>query len=93
MYVQVAFHLNPTSFVQVPASALLFRASGPQVALIGSDGKVKFQDVTIARDNGNFVELASGLSAGDTVALNISSQIANGDRVMVKDNAKTAEVR
>ena len=93
MYVQVAFHLNPTSFVQVPASALLFRASGPQVALIGSDGKVKFQNVTIARDNGNFVELASGLSAGDTVALNISSQIADGDKVMVKDNAKTAEVR
>jgi RND family efflux transporter MFP subunit len=93
MYVQVAFHLNPTSFVQVPASALLFRASGPQVALIGSDEKVKFQDVTIARDNGNFVEIASGLSAGDTVALNISSQIANGDRVTVKDNAKTAEAR
>jgi RND family efflux transporter MFP subunit len=93
MYVQVAFRLNPTSFVQVPASALLFRASGPQVALIGSDGKVKFQNVTIARDNGNFVELASGLSAGDMVALNISSQIADGDKVTVKDNAKTAEVR
>ena len=93
MYVQVAFHLNPTSLVQVPASALLFRASGPQVALIGDDGKVKFQEVTIARDNGNFVEVASGVSAGDMVALNISSQIANGDRVTVKDNSKTAEAR
>ena len=90
MYVQVAFHLNPTSFVQVPASALLFRTSGPQVALIGSNGAVKFQDVTIARDNGNFVEIASGLTAGDIVALNISNQIANGDRVTMRVEAKTA---
>jgi membrane fusion protein, multidrug efflux system len=93
MYVQVSFHLKPTNFVHVPASALLFRAGGPQVALIGSNETVKFQDVTIARDNGNFVEIASGLSAGDKVALNISSQIADGDRVTVKENAKTAEAR
>ena len=93
MYVQVAFHLKPTSFVQVPASAMLFRAAGPQVAVIDSNGTVKFQDVTIARDNGNFVELASGLSAGDRVALNISNQIAEGDRVTVREEAKTAEAR
>jgi RND family efflux transporter MFP subunit len=93
MYVQVAFHLKPTSFVQVPASAMLFRAAGPQVAVIDSNGTVKFQDVTIARDNGNFVELASGLSPGDRVALNISNQIAEGDRVTVREEAKTAEAR
>jgi hypothetical protein len=79
--------------VQVPASALMFRTSGAQVALISDKGTVKFQDVTIARDNGNFVEIASGLSAGDRVALNISNQIANGDRVTVKEEARTAEAR
>jgi RND family efflux transporter MFP subunit len=89
MYVQVTFNLRPTSFEQVPASALLFRAGGPQVAIIDGDGKVKFQDVTIGRDNGNFVEIASGLAEGDMVALNISNQIADGDRVKVRDEAKT----
>jgi RND family efflux transporter MFP subunit len=93
MYVEVAFHLKATNFVQVPASALLFRTSGPQVALIQGAETVKFQDVTIARDNGNFVELASGVSAGDKVALNISSQIADGDKVTVRENAKTAEAK
>ena len=93
MYVQMAFRLNPTSFVQVPASALLFRTGGPQVALIGGNGTVKFQDVTIARDNGNFVEIASGLSAGDRVVLNISNQIADGDRVTVRTDAKTASAK
>jgi RND family efflux transporter MFP subunit len=92
MYVQVAFNLKPTSFVQVPASALLFRATGPQVAVI-DNGTVKFKDVTIARDNGNFVELASGLSPGEKVALNISNQIAEGDRVTVRDEAKTADAK
>jgi multidrug efflux pump subunit AcrA (membrane-fusion protein) len=86
MYVQVAFHLRPTSFAQVPASALLFRAGGPQVAITDGDGKVKFKDVTIGRDNGNFVEIASGLAEGDRVALNISNQIA---RVKVREEAKT----
>jgi RND family efflux transporter MFP subunit len=93
MYVQVVFHLKPTSFVQVPASALLFRVAGPQVAVIGDNGTVKFQDVTIARDNGNFVEIASGLAPGDKVALNISNQIADGERVTVRDNARTAAAR
>jgi RND family efflux transporter MFP subunit len=93
MYVQVAFHLKPTSFVQVPASALLFRTGGPQVAVIGDTGTVKFKNVTIARDNGNFVELASGLSPGEKVALNISNQIADGDRVTVRDESKTAEAK
>jgi hypothetical protein len=69
---------------------MIFRTAGPQVALIGDDGKVRFRDVTIARDNGSFVEIATGLSAGERVALNISNQIANGDRVSVKDEARTA---
>jgi RND family efflux transporter MFP subunit len=93
MYVQVTFRLKPTAFVQVPASALLFRATGPQVALITSNETVKFQDVTIARDNGNAVEIASGLSAGERIALNISSQIAEGDHVTVREEPKTAEAR
>jgi RND family efflux transporter MFP subunit len=93
MYVQVTFRLKPTTFVQVPASALLFRATGPQVALITGNETVRFQDVTIARDNGNVVELASGLSAGERVALNISSQIADGDHVTVREEPKTAEAR
>ena len=93
MYVQVDFHLKPTNFPQVPASAMVFRAGGPQVALIENNDTVKFRDVTIARDNGNFVELASGVSAGDKVALNISSQIASGDKVTVREDARTTAAK
>ncbi len=53
----------------------------PQVAVVGDDGTVKFHDVTIGIDQGSFVEIASGISANDKVALNISSQIADGQHV------------
>jgi RND family efflux transporter MFP subunit len=88
MYVQTRFQLKPTKLVQVPAGAMLFRASGPQVAVIDGDQKVKFQDVTIARDNGKVVEIASGLSEGDTVAVNISNQIADGQKVLATQNGQ-----
>jgi hypothetical protein len=71
--------------VEVPAAALIFRASGIQVAQVDASGKVKFDDVLIARDNGSLVELASGVQPGDTLVLNISSQIASGQKVAVNE--------
>jgi hypothetical protein len=51
------------------------------VARVDAGGKVAFQDVTIVRDNGCLVELGSGVKPGDRLVLNISSQIASGQRV------------
>jgi RND family efflux transporter MFP subunit len=84
MYVKVGFGLPPRGLVQVPAAALVFRASGPEVALVGRDGHIGFHPVTIGRDDGSVVELTSGVSAGDQVALNVSSQIADGQLVRAR---------
>jgi RND family efflux transporter MFP subunit len=81
MYVNVAFRLQPRGLVEVPAAALIFRASGTQVARVDAHGKIEFADVTIARDNGSLVELASGVKAGDRLVLNISSQLSSGQAV------------
>jgi RND family efflux transporter MFP subunit len=83
MYVTVAFKLPPRGLVEVPAAALIFRASGTQVAQVDTQGKIRFSDVVIARDNGSLVELASGVRPGDKLVLNISSQIAAGETVSV----------
>jgi hypothetical protein len=40
---------------------------------------VDVRDVAIARDNGNVFEISAGLEKGDKVALNLSSQIVNGE--------------
>lgn len=88
MYVNVAFHLEARGLVEVPAAALVFRANGAQVARIGADNRVSFAGVGIARDNGSMVELASGVSAGDRLVLNISSQIAAGEVVTISPGAQ-----
>ena len=64
-----------------PAAALVFRSSGPEVAVIDNSGRISFRKVAITRDDGNTVELGSGVSPGERVALNVSSQIRDGDKV------------
>jgi multidrug efflux pump subunit AcrA (membrane-fusion protein) len=85
--VNVAFGLRPRGVVEVPAAALIFRASGTQVALVDANDKIRFSDVVIARDNGSQVELSSGVQPGDRLALNISSQIESGQKVAVNEAA------
>jgi RND family efflux transporter MFP subunit len=85
MYVNVAFALPPRGVVEVPAAALIFRASGTQVAQVDDSGEIHFQTVTIGRDNGSLVELTSGVKPGSRLVLNISSQIVAGQTVAVNE--------
>ena len=85
-YVQVAFDLQNNGMSQVPAAALVFATSGPRVAVVGPDGTVKFRPVTIGRDDGNEVELSSGVTDGERLVLNISNQIVAGQKVQVSTN-------
>jgi RND family efflux transporter MFP subunit len=90
MYVKVGFDLPARGLVQVPAAAMMFRASGPQVAVVDPSGRIAFRSVTIGRDDGSVVELSSGVSPGDKVALNVSSQIGDGDLVRSQPAGGTA---
>jgi RND family efflux transporter MFP subunit len=89
MYVQAVFSLSAERMLQVPASALLFRSTGPQVAVVGADNRVHLHSVTIARDDGATVMLSSGVAQGDRVALNLSSEVTEGQQVAVKENGGT----
>ena len=91
MYVKVGFGLQPKGLVQVPAAALIFRATGPEVARVDKNNHITFRSVTIARDDGNTVELGSGVEPGDNLALNISAQIADGELVQVNSAEQRAE--
>ena len=92
MYLQVHFEITHRGLLRVPASALMFRSGGPQVAVVADDGKINFRDVSIAIDNGDFVEIGSGVSANEKVALNLSDQIAEGDQVTATEIDAQAEV-
>ena len=82
---EVTFHLHSSRPVLIiPASALLFRAEGTQVALVEADSRVRLQNVQLGRDLGNSVEVVSGLSADDAVVENPSNAITDGVLVAVQ---------
>jgi membrane fusion protein (multidrug efflux system) len=76
--------------LHIPASALIFNQSGLRVATVGPDDRVLFKTVTIARDLGRDIELASGLSVEDRVIVAPPDGIADGDPVRVA-GAKAAK--
>jgi len=83
-FASVHLDLPPsTSVLSVPASALIFDAKGLSVATVGSDNRVLLKPVTIARDLGKVVELASGVSAQDRVIESPPDGIASGTEVRV----------
>ena len=69
--------------LHIPASALIFNQSGLRVATVGSDDKVLFKTVTIARDLGRDIEIGSGLSPDDRVIVAPPDGMSDGDQVRV----------
>lgn len=83
-YAQVSFDVPGQAGVTIPASALIFRAAGTQVALVGPDGRVRLRRITVGRDLGPTIEVASGLSAGDRVVDNPPDSMSEGELVRVQ---------
>ena len=69
--------------LHIPASALIFNRNGLRVATVSADDKVLFKTVTIARDLGKEIEIASGLAPDDRIIIAPPDGIADGDQVRV----------
>ena len=86
-YAQVHFTLPADhGAIRAPASALMFRDTGMSVAVIGGDGRVVIKPVTIGRDLGATVEIASGLNPSDRIIDNPPDSLRPGDQVQVAAN-------
>jgi RND family efflux transporter MFP subunit len=69
--------------VTIPINAMLFRAQGAQVAVVGADGKVQLRPISIGRDYGATLEILSGLKLEEQVIVNPSDSLAEGQQVRV----------
>jgi len=69
--------------LSVPSSALIFDAKGLSIATVGADDRVLLKPVSLQRDLGAVVELASGLAPNDQVIQNPPDGIGNGDQVRI----------
>src|SRR3982075_315797 len=83
-YANVKLSLQRDSIpLHIPASALIFNQNGLRVATVVPDAKDKFKTVTIARDLGREIELASGVTPDDRIIVAPPDGLADGDQVRV----------
>jgi len=89
IHLQIA---TATNVLSVPSSALIFDAKGLTVATVDADNRVLLKPVSIERDLGAVVELASGLSPNDRVIENPPDGIGNGTEVRLAGAASVDTV-
>lgn len=72
----------------IPASALIFDKNGLRVAVVDGQDRIQFKTVTIARDLGREIEIATGLTADDRVVTTPPDGVVNGDQVRIAGDSK-----
>lgn len=83
MFAQANVALKDSAALMVPASAIVYRDGAAGVFVTASNGTVAFRKVVTGERAGDHVEIASGLAAGDAVALKGAGFLENGDRVVI----------
>ncbi|MBV9655058.1 MAG: efflux RND transporter periplasmic adaptor subunit [Acetobacteraceae bacterium] len=82
LFVNVSFAVpRQRPGVIVPDEALVFNASGLQVATVDPGSAVHFKRVSIYRDFGTTAELRDGLDGGETLVLSVPAGLPDGSKV------------
>jgi RND family efflux transporter MFP subunit len=71
--------------IVVPASTLVFRADGAQLAVVRSDNTVHLQKVTVGRDYGDRLEILGGVDEGTTILAVAGDTAREGAKVVPFD--------
>jgi RND family efflux transporter MFP subunit len=83
-YAEVEFDLpDNAAILRVPASALIFRAQGAQLATVTQDHRITLKDVTVGRNLGSEIEITRGISARDEVVTAPPDTLEDGEMVDV----------
>lgn len=69
--------------IRLPATALIFREAGMQVATVDAHNHIQFKTVNILRDNGATVDVAGGVSRTDRIIDNPADALEDGDEVRI----------
>ncbi|HXD72959.1 MAG TPA: efflux RND transporter periplasmic adaptor subunit [Vicinamibacterales bacterium] len=71
--------------IVVPASALVFRADGAQLAVVRPDHTVHLQKIAVGRDYGDRLEVLNGVDEGTTVIAVVGDSAREGAKVTPYD--------
>jgi RND family efflux transporter MFP subunit len=89
-FVNVELAAAPSGALIIPSNAVLFRSQGALVVKVDAAGSVRLVPVRLGRNYGETIEVAAGLSGNETLVLNPSDSLADGDKVQVVADANPA---
>ena len=78
----------PHRVVEIPATALYNDAQGLRVAVIDAQQKLHFAKITIERDTGATLQIATGLSGDERVVKIAIPGLSEGDPLEIEDNRR-----
>jgi RND family efflux transporter MFP subunit len=82
MYARVTFKIaTPAGIPSVPDDALIFRDGKIYVPVVRSE-HLRLAEVTLGNDNGKTVEIRSGISPDDLVAIDVGQAVEDGEKVI-----------
>ena len=85
VYCTVQFQVpraNPV--IEIPAEALIFNKDGTQVAVY-DDGKARIRKVALSEDDGDHVDIATGLQPTDKVIVSLPVDLTDGAPVAIRE--------
>jgi RND family efflux transporter MFP subunit len=93
-YSEIHFKLpGSSSSWRIPATALIFRSQGLQVAVIGPGGRAKLQPIVEGRDFGTEIEVLSGICGNEQIIINPPDSLSDGGAVRIAAPRKQTQAR
>jgi RND family efflux transporter MFP subunit len=90
-YASIHLEFSTTAgLLSIPSSALIFDAKGLSIATVDSSNHVLMKPISIVRDLGTIVEVASGVTTGDRVIDSPPDGLINGTVVNLEGTAPTS---
>jgi RND family efflux transporter MFP subunit len=80
-FVQVALKAKAPPYVEAPVESLVVKGNQAMVTVVKSDNTITYKPVELANNDGKMLWIASGLNAGETVALSIGDTIPEGGKI------------
>lgn len=94
MYVQVALTLAvPHRVLEIPSTALYSDADGLRVATVDAQQKIKLVPITIERDTGQTLWIATGLTGDERILKIAVPSLVDGDAVEIAPAAPAAQAQ
>ena len=89
MYLSIRFKVQQAEpALLVPANTVDIRREGPRIAVVDAEQKVHYRDIKMGRDFGKTIEIVAGLQGSETIIINPTTDLIEGEKVEVAQNDK-----